>query len=662
MDYFSHLDNIFQSHDGWKSLFGEVPCGYLLTDPKGRIHTVNDTLLDWLQYDRNEMENKLHFQDLIPLGEKIFYESRHAVMLKLQNQVNELNYNLIGNDGIRRPMLVNSARRLNQIGEIIGLQFVIFSFSERKKYEEELLNAKKQSEEVAAAKSNFLSIVSHEVRTPIHAILNSIEILIQDTFSAEQNELLAVIHHSSSNLIDFVNSVLNITKMEVGNRVAIKEPFCIEYLLKQLLAIYHSFAQKKNVDFILNIPENIPNVVIGDKDSIRQILTNLIGNAIKFTSKGKIELNVNLLAISEETCTLQFVLKDSGIGISKDELNNIFEPFTQANQSIHQQFGGTGLGLSISKQLLHLLDSEMKVESELGKGSTFMFELIMPISKELVRNNESFKVSVQLDQFRHIKILLVDDTYSNILIIKRYFEMWNIPFEHVFSGTDAIITIQKQNFDLVLMDINMPEMDGYETTKMIRSLEGKKFQQIPIIALSAFKVSEIKFKVKRSGMNDILHKPFKAIQLFETITKWTPTQKMPDETSLDIKKELVKKQRYDYLSLNKICEFFDDDPAVIKDYLKTVLNELKVSIKEFTIAKEQYSQDIYCSVTHKNASNISMFNLHILKEKMSAGEEFLKNGQNELFVEQCNDIILFFQQFIDWIQKQIDNGVLLYEK
>lgn len=663
MSKFPPVDELFESPREWESLLGEAPCGYLLTDPLGRIHFVNNTLLGWLKYNRKEVEKKMRFQDLLPSGERIFYEMRHVVMLKLQNQVNELNYNLIGKDGNRRPMLVNTARRLNKAGKVIALQFVIFLFTDRKKYEQELLKAKKQSEEAAAAKSNFLSVISHEIRTPIHAILNATEILIQDKFSAEQNELLEVIHHSSSNLLDIVNSVLNISKMEAGNVEAIQEPFSIEHLLNQLWTIYQPLAQKKNIDFRLSIPENVPKALIGDKSNLRQVLTNLIGNAIKFTQKGKIELNLKLLNIKEGMCTLQFALKDTGIGISQDEMKNIFEPFTQANQTIHQQFGGTGLGLSISQRILRLLQSEMKVESELGGGSTFTFQLTMPISRELPQQNMSFNISVLPEQFSHLKILIVDDIYSNILVIKHYLEKWKIAYEHVSSGIEAIEKVQTQAYDLIFLDISMPKMDGYETSKIIRSLTGQKASQIPIIALSAFDPSEIKYKIKRSGMNDTLPKPFTAVQLYDTIIKWTSSKK-ENTTSSPEKKEIQdKKQAFDDLSLASICDLFEKDTAAIMDYLKNVSDELTKTIENFTEAKEQFSLKTYGSAVHENASKIGMFHLVLLREKMAEGKRLLKSGNKEMFVKQCNEIIYFFQQFKAWVQKKMEEeGTLCGEE
>lgn len=653
-------DELFQSPAAWIALFGEAPCGYLLTDPKGQILLVNDTLLKWLHYDRDEVEEKMRFQDLLPVGEKIFYETRHTILLKLQEQVNELNYNLIGKDGNRHPTLVNSTRHFNQAGEFIALQFVFFLFSDRKKYEQELLGAKVRSEQDAAAKASFLSTISHEIRTPIHAILNATQILVEDKFSAEQNELLQAIDYSSRNLLDLVNSVLDLTKMETGKVELNKQPFSVEDLMHQLLIIQQPLAQKKGIDFKLTLPEHLPKTVIGDEGRIRQVLTNLIGNAIKFTIEGRIELKVNILAKSEEAYTFQFVLSDTGIGISEDELTNIFDPFTQANQSIHQKYGGTGLGLSISLGILQLFESEMKVESKLGEGSVFAFELTMPVAKEVVKNEEPFNIYGDPKELAHLNILVVDDTYTNILVLKRYFELWGITSEYVLNGKAAIEKVKKQNFDLILMDISMPEMDGYETSRIIRSSAGEEFPQIPIIALSAFDVSEIIFEVKRAGMNDTLSKPFKAAQLYETLLKWAPSGKRISDSSNKREKEMLSEEDLnDHFSLKNICDLFDGDADAIKEFLKNVVIELNSDIKGLTIAKERKSMSAYRAAVHNLSTKVGWFNLQVVKEKIAEGKQSLKEGQKEKFESLCDEIASFLEKLMTWLQKIIDKDGLI---
>ena len=647
------IDKMLQSPDERDALLTTIPCGYLLTDSKGKIYRANQVLLDWLEYTFEEVKEKIRFQDLLSFGERIFYETRHAVMLKLQPQVNELNYNLLGKTGERHSVLVNSARQLNEAGEVVAIQFVFFLFSDRKKYEQELINAKKQSEEAAAAKSSFMATISHEIRTPIHAILNAVEILNQDTFSEEQHELLQVIDHSSNNLLELVNSVLNITKIEAGNLAFRQKPFSIEHLTSRLLTIYKPLADRKNIAFKLSVEEAVPKFVVGDIGNLRQILTNLIGNAIKFTEEGGIELSVNFLGMEDENCLLQFVVKDTGIGISKEEVAKIFEPFSQANLSIHQNFGGTGLGLSISQKMLQLLQSELRVTSQLGEGSVFSFEVKLPISEPIAIRVTSDKITVQPDQFKHLNLLVVDDVSSNILIIQRYFDRWGIPFEKALSGQAAVEKMQTQHFDLVLMDINMPEMDGYEASRKIRQLAGEHFQKVPIIALSAFDAKDIEYEVKRSGMNDVLPKPFKSAQLHATVLRWTsPRQETDSPSSQDTLAAAVEPMS-DVFSLDQIREIFEEDETEINNFLKVVMVELDESVEEFAAAKKAAVQSIYRSAAHKNASKLSLFGLTILQEKMTDGEKMLEEGPVEEFRKQCDEIIILLQQLNQQIREKL---------
>lgn len=646
----------FRSSEDWIELFKEAPCGYILTSPDGSILKVNDTLCDWLRFSKEEMEGKMRFQELLPIGDKMFYETRHIVLLKLHEQANELNYHLIDKEGNRKSVLLNSSQRKDKTGKVIAFQFIILPFSDRKKYELELLNAKKKSEEAVEAKSIFLSTITHEIRTPIHAIVNAGNILLKENPSPEQQELLEVINFSSNNLLELINSVLDLTKMEIGKAKVEESSFDICQLLRQLVQVYRPLALEKDVDFELSIPEEVPNLVMGDSAKIRQIFTNLIGNAIKFSQQGTIKLTLTLKEKIENKYIIRFELKDQGIGMSKQELEKIFDPFTQANNSIHQKFGGSGLGLSIVQKLLILLESDLSVDSKLGEGSTFTFDLSLQYAKEIKKKEDTFVVPKQIEDLSNIRILVVDDIFSNILIIKYYFKTWKVPFEYAASGKEAIEKIKKKDFNLILMDLNMPEMDGYETTKCIRSLSEEKYQKLPIIALSAYDASEIKFKVKRSGMDALIQKPFNANQLYQTIINYGKVSERQAIASVlinPVNKEDIMDENF---STKILCDFFDNDCDAIKEYFGVAIKELKVVLKEFIEVESNFSLEAYKFITHKNISLLSMFQLEELRTKMERATHNLLEGNKDQFLSLSQGIRATLLRLSQWMQAKIDQN------
>ncbi|MFL1897230.1 ATP-binding protein [Aquimarina sp. 2-A2] len=642
----------YHSPKDWIDLFKEAPCGYILTAPNGRILKVNDTLCNWLKFLPEEMENTMRFQELLSIGSKLFYETRHIALLKLHDQANEINYDLKCKDGTSISVLLNSSQHKDGKGNIVAYQYILLPFSDRKKYEIEILNAKKASEEAVRAKSIFLSTITHEIRTPIHAILNAGNILLQEYSSQEQRELLEVINFSSNNLLELVNSVLDLSKMEVG-KVKIEEaPFNIRGVFERLLQVYRPLALGKDVNFELIISETVPEIMVGDGGKIRQIFTNLIGNAIKFTQQGTIRLQLSLKATVEDRYIIHFELKDEGIGMSESELAKIFDPFTQANDTIHKNFGGSGLGLSIVQKLLNLLDSQLTVSSRLGEGSTFSFDLCLQRTLEEVKEEKTEEILERKEDLSHIKILVVDDIFSNILVIKHYFKIWNIPFEHVTNGEEALKRVQEKDFDLVFMDLNMPEMDGYQTTECIRALPEAKYMQLPIIALSAYDANDIKFKVKRSGMNGLVQKPFRANQFYQTIIEYVGTadkRAVHADPTIEVTRERTNHTEF---STKILCEIFENDCEAIQNYFEVVRIELTQVIEDFVKIETNFSLSAYRAAVHKNISLLTIFQLDALRSKMIIASQLLSDDRKQEFLHTSKEIRVALGQLADWIREQ----------
>lgn len=395
--------------------------------------------------------------------------------------------------------------------------------------EKELLDAKNIAETSSKAKAEFLSVMSHEMRTPMNAVINLSNLLIQDNKQPEQLENLTMLQFSANNLLAIINDVLDFNKIESGMVQFEQIPFNFNTLISSIRYTMNTLVATKKtaIEFRIIQCENIPTYLIGDPTRLTQILNNLISNAIKFTDNGHVELIIECVESLEQNSTLLFTIKDTGIGISQDKLDHIFQMFTQASSDTTRKYGGTGLGLAITKRLLELQKSTINVHSELNKGSTFSFQLKFKKGQapQSIKKVKTPPLSLTLTAEAVGKILVVEDNKMNVLVIKKFLAKWGLEFDHAADGQIAIEKILKTDYDLVLMDIHMPNMDGYEATKFIRQLPDSKYQKLPIIALTASAMLDKQDKFKQVGMNDVVTKPFNPEELYSKILNYLAIQK-----------------------------------------------------------------------------------------------------------------------------------------
>lgn len=384
------------------------------------------------------------------------------------------------------------------------------------KNEEDLKKARQVAEEAVQAKQQFLSIMSHEIRTPLNAILGMTYLLLQEDPKKEQLELLNSLKFSGDNLMTLINDVLDFNKIESGNIFFEQADFNLKDLIHGIRQSFRFRAEEKGIKLKVLTDSELPEIVVGDAARLNQVLTNLIGNAIKFTEKGLITIEVIVVNTGKKKMDLEFSIIDTGIGIPENKQKIIFESFKQASADTTRKFGGTGLGLAICKRLIELQGRKLELESKIGKGSKFFFTLEFKKSerKSLKQEHAGDK---EFDKLAGKKVLLAEDNKMSAIVAQKILNRWGIDVEIVTNGLEVIEEVNKYNFDVILMDLHMPEMNGFEATKIIRKSNHAKIRNIPIIALTASEVSDVQNEIQKTGFNDYILKPFNPMELYNKI-------------------------------------------------------------------------------------------------------------------------------------------------
>ena len=400
----------------------------------------------------------------------------------------------------------------NDAGEAITLSGISMDITEQKRIEKELIDAKEFAENATKSKQQFLSNMSHEIRTPLNSILGFTNVLLKTELDEKQTDFVQAIKTSSTSLNVLINDILDLAKVDAGKMTFVKQPFDMH---KSIRSILHSFDLKikeKNLALVSEYDPEIPEMLVGDSPRLNQIILNLMSNAIKFTHKGEIRLSVKIKKENKKNISIEFAVTDTGIGIADDKINTVFNLFEQAEINISNFYGGTGLGLAIVKQLVEFQGGTISVSSKIGEGSTFGF--IMPFGKTNMKIAEEIEILKLDENVKKLRILAVEDVILNQLLIKIILADFGFEYEVVSNGKFAIEKLETNTYDIILMDLQMPEMNGFETTAYIRKILKSK---IPIIALTADVTTIDVVKCKEFGMDDYISKPIDENQLYSKI-------------------------------------------------------------------------------------------------------------------------------------------------
>ncbi len=493
-----------------------------------------------------------------------------------------------------------------------------------------------QNQKAMTARTEFFSAMSHEIRTPMNAIMGMTDLMLKRKPREDQVKLLQALHFSAKNLLTLINDVLDFSKIEAG-KIEIEE---INFSLKNLIENIHLSlkprALSKNLSLGLFYDESAPDIVKGDSIKISQILNNLIANAIKFTEKGNVSLDIRLKNRMKDGYEILFEVSDTGIGIENSKLKDIFDPFKQASSSTNRKFGGTGLGLTIVKNLVELLNGRIDVSSEEGEGSKF--SVSVPFKKpdgnfvEFDKKETPAKIqNWNLD----LSVLYVEDVLTNQYLIEEILKDWGVKVEVACNGIEAIEKVKSKSFDLILMDIQMPEMDGYQASSAIRDMEDDYFKNIPILALTANTSKSTKSEIKKNGMQGFISKPVNIDDLRNNIVAHS---KLKDQVNLG---QLVDHEEHSIPVLSSISyqqtdQLFSSNLVKYQEFLKKTIEEFELNYQGMVVAINKVDLEQFRRIHHRMKSILSTLNMNDLtsviddiKSRMTSEKENFE-GKNEV--------------------------------
>ena len=614
------------NEEKYKSIISNMELGLVELDNNDVITSVNDRFLDLMGYTTKELIGKEYMTIFCDeVSRKIMIEQNR---IRITGTTGGYEVKLKHKNRTFLWILISGAPLYDRQNNIIGTIGTHLDITSRKIIEHDLLTAKESAEEVAKIKSEFLANMSHEVRTPMNGITGLTKLLLNTELTEKQNEYLNAIDVSSNTLLVIVNDILDISKIEAGKMTFEKKDFKLIDLISSVVDVFGSKAAEKKLDLESYIDKSIPEFLVGDMTRLNQILYNLIGNAIKFTKKGKILVKVDLEKETETGIFIRFSVIDTGIGITEDNQKIIFNVFTQASSNTTRKFGGTGLGLTIVKKLVELQGGSVKLESMAGKGSTFTVKLKFHVFD---KQNETIAPAYQQCNYdnclQNIKILLAEDNSINQLLTKDLLTDKGALMDVVSDGKQAIESLKKSDYDLILMDMQMPVMDGYKAMEIIRNDFSTSKKDILIIALTAHAAHGEREKCKSSGANEYLSKPFQPTELISMICN-----SLSAIEPSTITPPLTINTTLNEFNIDKLKEFTNNKQTIIISTLHLLSETLDIDAKLLDTAIQTKDNKTLRSIAHKMKPNFDLIGLEQLtkiSERIQKNDNPIEMLENE---------------------------------
>ncbi|MBT1703454.1 ATP-binding protein [Chryseosolibacter indicus] len=598
-----------------------------IVDYLGNIIYHNSSVSDTLGYKGKSLEGKNFFNYILPTSvhelrnqfrqseKKAYTEKVEFQFLCADNSYKFLEFNAI-----------NLKHKTNLSGFILDCRDI----TQRKRDAEELVKLQK-------AKEQFLANISHEIRTPINGIAGMASLLSQNPSEEERETYLNAIKHSAENLKVIINDILDLAAIESGKLKFETIAFNLKDLLPSLVGTFTYQAKEKKLSLDFSVDEKLNRILLGDPVRLNQVLINLISNAVKFTHSGSINITCNVERIQKDTCWVRIEVADTGVGIPEEKLNTIFESFSQADASVTRKYGGSGLGLTIVKQLVELQDGKITVRSEESKGSTFIVLIPYTIGKARslpkIVNNTKFQHDEAL--VKQLNVLLVEDNDINRLYAKSILKNWNCHTDIAENGLVAIEKVKNNYYDVVLMDIQMPVMDGYEATKAIRLMSGV-MKDVPIIAITANATKKDIEMCLSVGMNDYLPKPFTPDDLQRKI--FEDLKITPKQINISDQNIKVESVGYDFTYLKSVS---DNNEEFIKEMIQTFIQTVPAVLDEMTTSSTAKDWEKLSKLAHQIKPSLALMGMTDLRAKVVYIE---LNGKSK---ENLNDLPSVTKQFIN---------------
>lgn len=521
---------------------------------------------------------------------------------------------------------------------------IITDITTLKKNEDTLKISLSISEETQKVKELFLANMSHEIRTPIHGIMNLSDILLKTSLNEEQFHYLKIVKKSADNLLVIVNDILDLSKITAGKMTFETTPFKLKETVDVIMAMFKPRVAEKNIMLTLNYDESLPVYLLGDPVRLSQVINNLLANAVKFTHEGEVKLVICCEEINESYCLVSFKISDTGIGIPQHKLASIFDSFSQADKDTTRKYGGTGLGLSISKNIVELQGGEINVTSEINKGSVFTFRLAYKNNNEEISDECSLDDAPEEIFDKSLKILVVEDNEINRLVINKITKDWGFIIENAVNGTEAIGMVERNFYDAILMDIEMPGMNGYETTIYIRKHISEPKNNIPILAMTAHAGAKEKEKCKTAGMNDFISKPFdsrelknKMLSLIQNKNGSSEHQEICNASSVSAPPLVVNTGLVEKITnLTFLHNLAEGNENFFRDFICMFLENAPLTLKEIDCALENLDWEGVRQGAHKIKPTLSYLGMKEAHKQAACVEDYARLRIN---LDETTDLI-----------------------
>lgn len=648
---YQYEERIRQSEEKYRGIIENMELGLIEVDLDHNIIKAYDWFCDMTGYAHEELIGKNMRELFLPkeYDQKINDEDNR----RKQGEPSIYEIQMRRKDGRLIWVLISGAPIYDTNDNVVGSIGIHYDITDRKSLENELREAREMAEKAREAEKQFLANMSHEIRNPINAIAGIINLLYDTKLSSEQLEYLNNIKYAADILLGLISDILDISKIEAGQMELNEREIDLAEVLNAIIQTSRFKSTSSNLEFNCEIDEQLKIPLIADPTMINQIFLNLIGNSIKFTEEGEIRISASLLKDHGEEVEVVCKVEDTGIGISEEQMQNVFEKFKQASKETKLKYGGTGLGLSIVKQLVELYQGKISVESEEGEGTSFIFTMIFSKSED----GKEINIIAEKDQEDSVetlkKVLVVEDNKINQQYLVGLLKRWEIPYDIANNGAEALSLIEKSSYDTVLMDIRMPVMDGYEATIRIRNLEHNANKHVPIIALTASALVDEKQKALDAGMNYHLTKPFAPDQLLSILYQ---INNDASGSSVNLADQPVENtfQFNDSLDTAYLDSLFGDDleraAIMFGIFTRTMSSEIaqlrdQLAAGDFPAVRE---------IAHRIKPNFAMVGLTEETDRMKIVEEAADRGDENTVRKELDGFFQTYPEKMSLIQSELD--------